>query len=249
MSYGIEALNTLNRIQITQDFKNARLVASGYVSGGYTAPNGSVGSVLQYSLPYDGKLEPPIVLIKPTLVDRYVGGMVLVYSPTYPNGRLFLYGQCPFNYAIFSTLGTPIADTGNFGLEVYKEDGTTLAYSSKHSHPRIKQLIYKPGMSIHSYPFTSAITPQAQIPWMLANSCTGLPSSSGGPDEVGVSGMVMVSINSALNTLSFDLRDHADADNYYGSLPYQAMPYKNETELADPYYGNRVCYFGVADYA
>lgn len=208
MGYGFQLLSAHGRVQIDQDFKAPRLIASG----------SSIGGVLkraEIAMPYDIDAEPPIVLVRPSLADSYVGAFFCGRDSAWTtfngmaNGGIALYGQCAFDYAIFSTMGSAVSDGSAFGIEVYRADGST-AFTSRHRHPRLRALFQKPASSAADggYPNTFSISGFASMPWLLANPL--LASAFGvGPDSSHM-GAVMGAVNSSFTQLTVSLRDFGD---------------------------------------
>lgn len=242
MGYGFQLLSSSMRVQIDQDFKAPRLIASGSsVSSG--------PSYAEVAMPYNIDTEPPIVLVRPSLADKYVGGFFCGKSTAWTtfsgmaNGGIALYGQCPFDYAIFSTLGAAVSDGSAFGIEIYKADGS-IAFTSKHQHPRLRSLPAKAASSASDggYPNTFSISGFSAMPWLLANPL--LVTAFGvGPDGEHM-GAVMGAVNSAFTQLTVDLRDFADP-----ALPRLAPAVSpSGVEAYNPYHGI-TAWFGIATFA
>lgn len=253
MSYGFETTNLGSRVQVTQDYSNSRLIASGSVSESVASSNVDTDTRIQ--IPYSVTAEVPLVLIRPWLTGKFVGA-VQTSGPFAPfpgdpgttNGFISIHGQCGFDYAIFSTKGTAVNDGSAWGLEVYRADGS-VAYSSKHQHARITQLLYKPADSsaVGGYPNVYSISGFSSMPWIIANP---LRVTDQGVNDYSTSqGCVMASVNSAFTQVTFDFRDAAAISTsapYYRTFP--VFPSLTDRAAYNPY-GNRPIWFGVGTFA
>lgn len=240
MGFGFQLSGTTNRVQIDQDFKAPRLIAAGS-----STPTGAYHSQ-SVEMPYDIDAEPPIILVRPSLPNKFIGGLRIGRDWAdfngMANGGLALSGQCAFDYAIFSTLGTAVEDGSTWGIEVYKADGS-IAFTSKHQHPRLRALLQKPASTASDggYPNAFSISGFSAMPWLLANPLI-VTAFGVGPDSAHMGG-VMAAVNSSFTQVTVDLRDMGD-----GLLPRltSADVYPS---LADynPYYGLPV-WFAVATF-
>jgi hypothetical protein len=236
MSYGLQVLNTTSRIQIDQDFRNARLVASG------SRPAGQY----YFPMPYLVTLEPPIVLMRPSVANSYVGATNIAESGDFfgydgANGYVVMGGQHAYDYAIFSAqYGTPVSDGATYGLNVFRSDGS-VAYDSRQQHPNIKSLHLKAANSTSGggYPNVFTISGFSSMPWILANP---LVQTWAGVGEFSESvGCVMAAVNSGFTTLTVDFRDAAASG-------YPVFPALSDRANYNPYFGT-TGWFGVAYYA
>lgn len=239
MSYGLQVSNTSNRIQIDQDFRNARQIATG-----------SLGAGEHYvPLPYPLNNEPPIVLLRPHGYGYYIGAVALwndadivIPGSSSPNGWLNVGAQGGFDYAICaSTQGTPYQESDAWGLQVFSADGVTAAYDSRQKHPNITQLLFKPAdtSSGGGYPNTYGISGFSDMPWFLGNP---LIKTFVGVGEFSESvGCVMGCVNS-LSSVTMDFRDANPSTNY------PAFPGLTDRSSYNPYYGTNT-WFGVAKFA
>lgn len=179
MGYGFNAVNAAGTVQIDQDFINARLIAQGTKT---VSDSSDPGVTLKLNLNevFGSDTLPganPIVLVRPHDFGKYVGGMLLYadWASGYGSSTasfLELRGEAAFDYAIFSVGGTPISDSTTTGLEVYRSDGS-IAYSSRHSHPRITDLLFRASYSGYAWPTSMAFPAKSAMPWLLANPlCT-----------------------------------------------------------------------------
>lgn len=239
MSYGLQITSSLGRLQIDQDSKMPRLIQSGYIAAANYLPSGYYGASLHLPSSAPSSSEPPLVLVKPTQADKYVGAFRISppnnIPPPSPNGAFDLLGQCPFYYAVFSSLGAPLEDTDNFGFIVNTASGS-VAYSSKHQHPRIRALFYRAAQSI-GFPASYSLAGFDSMPWILANPL--LQTDKGAWDFSGSVACIMAKINSTYTTITFEMMEVA-INRVFPNLvdkadynPYQNLP----------------AWFGVADYA
>lgn len=213
MGFGFQALSNATRVQVDQDFIAPRLIASGHADLYFDGSYGVNTADVVVTLPYDIYIEPPIVLIRPDQADKYVGGIIFGKAAdwtTLPagNGGFKLVGQCAFDYAIFAAAGTAASDGSSHGLEVYRGDGS-LAYSSRHSHPRVRALLHKVATAAADggYPNVFGISGFSQMPWLLANPLI-VTAWGVGPDGEHM-GCVMGAVDSTFTHATFDLRDYA----------------------------------------
>lgn len=169
MSYGLTVINNFNTVLIDPEYQGVRLVQQGTI----TPTIGTEGVVVIGLL--QNLTDPPIVLLKPSGFNRYVGGVSIGAARTgYPNGSVTVLGKVgiPFEYAIFSSRGTAIETNTDYGLEVFSSQ-SALIFSSKHSRPRITSLF---NVNSFSSPTTFSFSGHSQIPWIFANTLNAFES-------------------------------------------------------------------------
>lgn len=236
-SYGLQVIGDHGRIQIDQDFKAPRLI----MSGSSTTEGPLLGGVNEavVTLPYSVTLEPPLVFVRPSQPDKFVGCFSLAAPAVGFSGSngFYMAGQCPFDYAVFSSQGTPFSDGSTYGLEVYTADGA-VAYSSRHSHPRIRSIAQKVATTAADggYPNQFSISGFSQMPWIMANPLI-LTAFGVGPDSETM-GCVMAAVNSNYTQLSIDLRSVGPGNGRLGD-------YLSNVNDYNPYY-NLPAWFAVA---
>lgn len=179
MPVGIVVSNTSGILQIDQDLSHYRKVFSKYCAD-YWTPGGwrCIGWHLDYYPWFDltaacgitANDGIPLVLIRPTSLNSYVGGFQVVVGDSYTGttpGHLYLIGvgEAPFNIEVYSTAGTPISDNSNYGFEVFTQSGA-VSYSSRHFHPRLQSFHLKPDY----VPVDVFLTGYSDIPWFVANT-------------------------------------------------------------------------------
>lgn len=239
MAHGFQVLNATHRIQIDQDFRNARVIATGTLAAG-----------MHYlAMPYLVTDEIPIVLLRPSIISSYVGSVALwrygdLFTGDFPNanGYLQMGGQHAFDYAICTaTVGTPIADTATHGLLVYKTDGS-IVYDSRHRHPNITQLLAKASDATSSggYPNTFSISGYSDMPWLLGNPL--MVTFNGVGETSSSQGCVMARVNSGFTSITVDFRDAA------APLTFPVFPALPDRSAYNPYSG-RPAWFGVSHLA
>lgn len=232
MSYGLQILNDAGRIQVDAESLPARLLTSGYVAG----------RSAYLTMPYAIENEAPIILLKPTQPNSFVGGLYFgaIYS-TGPAGTILVGGQHPFYYAIFAaTMGTPVIESTNYGLQVFRSDNS-VAYDSRHQHPNLTHMFYKPPdtSTTGGYPNTYSFSGYSEMPWILANPL--MLTYLGVGETTTYAGCVMASVNPAFNQLTVDLRFfNPDFAPYFHQIPVGT-----ERQDQNPYY-NSPGWFGVS---
>jgi hypothetical protein len=246
MSHGFLATNGVNRILIDQEYSNARLVQSGFLPAGET----------RIECPFQIGADTPLVLIRPSVPESYVGGCGLwpqdeIFEGL-PNGIISLSGQHAFSYAIFAvSQGSAVSDGSNFGLIVRRANGA-ISYDSRHSHPQVRQLLYKaPDYSQYTnYPHTYSVSGYAEMPWLVANSlCMTFLGVGEYSESVGA---IMAKVNSSFTQITVDMRDWAATafvgPGQAGPRTYPVFPSLPGKYAYNPYYGQST-YFGVGYYA
>ncbi len=199
MGYGFEVTSASGSVQIDQDFVNSRLSITGYCNthtGNYGGPPYTGVYDLDLELPSAVNLdaEIPVILVRPSALGKYVGAVQFIRNynvdgsgvPTTPTGtwNVQIVAECPFDYAIFSTLTTPVSDGSTHGLEVYRADGS-VAYSSRHSHPRITDTFQIPSGG-YVFPQSFGFPSKSATPWILANPlCTTFVGVGDGDENIG----------------------------------------------------------------
>ena len=230
MSYGFQVLNDTGTVQIDQDYVNSRLSVTGSCSthtGMFGTPPYTGVYDLHLELPAAINLdvEIPVVLIRPAALGKYVGSLQFIrnFSGSTPTGTwsLRIVGQCPFDYAIFSTLTTPVSDGSSHGLEVYRLDGS-IAYSSRHSHPRITNTFQIPSGPL-TFPQSFGFPSKSSIPWVLGNPLCITWKGVGDMDES--IGGVMFRIDSLASCTVHLLNMGTNLFDPIGSALYN--PYEN----------------------
>ena len=225
MAHGFQLSNAFSRVQVDQSSSAPRLIASGV-----SVSLGNNAHMVAYDTGYPLTQEPPIVMLRPHVAGKHVGGGAITLT-----GFLY-YGQCSFDYAVFSTLGTPVSDGSQYGMEVYRSDGS-VAYSSRHTHPRIRTLVSMPPTTAlgGGYPKTAPLSGYTAMPWVQATSLiqTGLGQSETSEGTGGVT----AAIDATFTTLTIELT------NMNPAFPGGAFPTLRSfigAALAgdyDPYFG------------
>lgn len=174
MTAGFQALNTTGNIQIDDTYKNSKLVASGRFNA-YTANISALEIYLQ-PLGISCAVEMPLVFVRPVNYGGWVGGIsygVGTDSQGNYNGNDIIYisdlNVSSFDYAVFSTVGTPIASSGTVGLQVFNSL-QQIVYDSNNFQPRITDSIITNANTGMYYPFNINLSGSAGKPWILANS-------------------------------------------------------------------------------
>lgn len=216
MSYGLNILNNSGTIQINQDLRAAKLAASGTTSTYLYA---------DVYVPGMGADTGVIILVKPNNVNQFIT-LFSCYPIDNNNYRLFISADSGgFTWAVFSSLTTsPVTETTAHGLEVYTSNGS-IAYSSKHKHPQITHLCYKPSIFTgycQNWTYqnagwndaTYAISGYTSMPWLLMNNLAGHafgvgPYSDQSPCYGG-------KVNTGYTSVTFDLLG-GDAGYYPGT--------------------------------
>lgn len=169
MPVGLQVFGDSGYVQIDSTYKNSSLIIQGTCT--HAGFNGTNYYGMQIQMPYDIRTECPLVLVR-SGIGKYVGGMYSLGphsdngSGASVNGEIILIGQSVFDYAIFSTRGTPIRDTGKYGIEIFNEAGS-MVFTSADRHPRILE-IFRKDAEPWGYPKTY-VTSKGSIPWILAN--------------------------------------------------------------------------------
>lgn len=209
MAYGIHVENPSGQVQIDQDYTNYYEVASTsfYLNAGaqyYDMQSGSL-SITGYTARVDD-------IIAINTGNQYrTGGLYVNGSTVYYNMWMDTAGTV--NVKIYRRMDDLTAAGSGYGLEVYKADGTTLAFSSNYKPMRIAALI------TGSPPFSSSSgSHSGYTPYATANTAYVLASSDppDGPFS-GISEWQTVSANSTTvyTTYSEELGAYAPASYFY----------------------------------
>jgi len=238
MSYGITIYSSLDTIQISDATLNSRMFLGG--SSSYSSTEGHHAYI---NMPYNVKEEPPVVLVRPSVAESYVGAVMVLKNDSYyyagqngAYGRIRILGQAAFSWAVFSTRGVAIADNELYGLNVFSSTGQ-LSFSSNHRQARIMSLHYRPPYSAGNWPRSFSISGHTQMPWIIANPLTVTWYGVGDLSEN--LGCLMAKINSSYSALTVELGDAAG-----GPLKVLPASFRNQ----DPYRG-RPFWIGVGSYA
>jgi hypothetical protein len=186
MALGFEVFGSTGRVQINQDTVVPRLVLEmnsiqgaygpNYHYAAYPAEGGATYNTVT------SQNDLALVMVRPTQVNKWVGsgrasvatGVAEGAAPAFTAWGYTAYGEAPFSMAVFhvgsgtpESIGPPVSDAGgSFGLEVYRAD-QSLAYSTKHKHPLVKQLVQ---MTATGYPKSFSISGYSEMPWFLLNA-------------------------------------------------------------------------------
>lgn len=249
MSYGFQIISNFNRVQVDQDFSAPRLIAAGTAPLVFLPAYGVWSANVVFPMPYNIFLEPPVVMVRPAATGKYVGGYFSGKSADFTtfdgmaDGGFSVSGQCAFDYAVFSTRGTAVADAVGWGLEVYKADGS-MAFSSRHSHPRIRGLLTKAASTASDggYPNAFSVSGFSAMPWLLANPLVQTAFGLGPNGET--IGGAMAAVASGFGTVTIDLRDCADP-------AFPSISTTAAAATADQYnpYQGKPAFFAVGAYA
>ena len=183
MAHGILVKNSGNQVVISEDYTNYIEVASGTLAcvggtgpvadasftgystlrGGTSTPTMGDGST--YS--YEGG---DVVFIR--LAAGWTGGGAYSYGGEGSSISFTYFGAGTLEYKVFRRVDI-ISSVAGFGLEVYKADGTTLAFSSMYKVPNIFNIVVGPS----GFSFNDTLT--GGHPYVSANINTGWVASSG----------------------------------------------------------------------
>lgn len=238
MTAGLEVYGESGGLIVNERSLNSRAVYAAS-SNSFSWGEGGYNQIIMLALPFAYlKDEVPIVLIRPSQYDRYVG--TCQYSTYFPplggsfpdgSGGLSIQGQCPFDMLIFSTKGTPIQRSGNSMFEVYDAQGN-ITFSDKYLFPRLRKLINRvPTPANQGWPMSADITSAgiSGMPWFLAGPLFLSGKGMGELTEQG--GSTVMAIASDRKTVLVNYRFDGPSAN---------------KRLFDPY-ANRPASFWVAD--
>jgi len=165
MSYGLMVQSALGTIQIDEQFVGSRLVQSGtFTTNDYDLIN------LQLSQFY---ASPPLVLVRPTTLNSWIGAFWFSSFGTQGNVDNFtMIGEVgkTYEYAIFAIEGTPIDDGSTHGLRVWN-GSNQITFSTSHTRARITHTF-----NITTFPECVSTIPSyslsgyTSIPWVIANN-------------------------------------------------------------------------------
>jgi hypothetical protein len=218
MIYGLQIINQDGFVQIDADFECARKIASGTCSGPTPSWWGCPRLVLHVGAIADTR--GLIVLVKPSQFGKWVGGLGILRqdTPFPPDATLFqdgasagiaitIEGQVAFDYAVFHTLGNPLAEAVSYGLDVVTPEGK-FAYSSRYSYPTLETVaqVFPRWVGYSSnYPIDVPLNGYTSMPWILLNSLIISGKGSGG--DGGLSGSMCAKVDS-LSSMKIGLRVH-----------------------------------------
>lgn len=238
MTAGIEVFGESGALLVSEKSLNSRAVYA-VSSKSFDWGEGGYNQHVLLQLPFTYlKDEVPIILIRPSQYDKYVGSCQYstYFAPlgsSFPdgNGGVSIQGQCQFDMIVFSTKGTPIQRSGNPMFEVYDPSGN-ITFSDKYLFPRLRKLINRgPTPANQGWPMRTDITSAGirGMPWFLAGPLFLSGKGMGVLTEQG--GSTVMAIASDKKTVMVNYRFDGPAEN---------------KALFDPY-ANRYASFWVAD--
>lgn len=237
MTFGIQIINDYGRIQIDSDFSCPRMIMQGSA-----AFNGSKYGV-DVAMPTGTNSECPIILARPTQVDKYIGG--IEFYPQENNLsilRLSMSGECPFDWAAFSTTGSAISDGSTYGLEVYRANGS-VAFSSRNRHPCLTHIFgkapsYDTGGASGGWPNVYSFAGYSDMPWIFMNP---LLQTGAGVGEFSESmAGIFAKVAAGFNSITVNMLDVAAPGATYPQFPALA-----DRHAYNPYH-QMPGYFAVA---
>lgn len=187
--------------QLNSSIPNMRVVQFG------TAPASTAGRI---TIP-DLYPESPMLLIRP-IAGSFIGGIV-VFQRNNLIGNCFQYrSNSSFEWALCSTVGTPVSvGDGKVGLKMWTSSGK-LIFTPQWKYPRIQSLV-----SIQSPPYSQSatsrqvtFTAKQKMPWIICQDAGEVFEVSSGGDLGYPPYCYCLSINSALNTLTIQMRNSDD---------------------------------------
>lgn len=242
MAYGLQIDSALGRKQIDSSQKIPRLIRVGTSS----AVSSGTANMFAANLGFDVATEVPLLFIRPSLPEKYVFACLFLTGPDDGFSKVFAHAQCTFDFAIFSTLGTPIQNADTYGLEIYTAAGATV-YSSKFQLPQITSLYLKnPSNSGDTFPKTVTLSGYSTMPWILANPLTldaySYRFTGSGFDIVSYYETFGVKVNAAFTQLTFNVI--TVTEGFARTYPFYSItgPYVNQ-------YVTWPAWFGVGKYA
>ena len=231
MAFGFSTTNTFGDAVIDQDFSNVAMIyqIAGNISVDYGNPFNNTYTNMEiiidiispsYYIYSDTPYEQPLFFVKPSQPDKYFSGIrqmfynvgTTIYSANgvtivAQTGHSYyhMYAECNVSIAMFwGTKGTPIQDSGNYGMQVFRSNGTDVAFDSRRYYPSITEMIYKPQNTNMTdagnvgYPYTYTLSGYSEMPWVGVNELySSLPMSAGASNDVQV-----VRINSTFTQLT-----------------------------------------------
>lgn len=238
MTTGIEVYGESGGLLVSEESLNSRAVYTA-TSSPFSWGEGGFNQIIMQQLPFAYlKDEVPVVLIRPSQYDKYIGSCQYSthFAPlgaSFPdgNGGFAIQGQCPFDMMIFSTKGVPIQRAGDAMFEVYDSAGN-VTFSDKYLFPRLRKLINRaPTPANQGWPMIADISSAgiSGMPWFLAGPLFLSGKGMGELTEQG--GSTVMSIAADGKTVRVNYRFDGPAGN---------------KSLFDPY-ANRPASFWVAD--
>lgn len=165
MSYGLSVRSALGTIQVDEQFVGSRLISAG------TLTMSSSSDMLELTLPQAYE-SPPLVLVRPTALNKWVGAFWFSGFGAQTGGDSFtMIGERyhTYEYAVFAIHGTAIDDGSSHGLRVWN-GSNQITFSTSHSRPRITHTF-----NISTFPQCVSSIPSyslsgyTSIPWVVAN--------------------------------------------------------------------------------
>lgn len=208
MTTGFKVFNNNGFVQIDDNFKNPRLVATG------TIPQATAGEIDLGVLGINLDTEIPLVMVRPHNYDRYVGGAY--FSKVHSNGTTFgnYVGidadRTAYDYAIFSTVGSPISDGGTLGM-VVRNPSDVVVYDSRYVYPRLLSALQMAASSNYNYPLNYGISGYSEMPWILVNPLIWQQGNINDFNPINYSGIFM-----KVNSLTSITIDHLVLGQYSG---------------------------------
>jgi len=166
--------------------------------------------------PYGGTIaipdlwpECPVFMIRPS-AGVSVGGFVIFQRNPYstPQTGVRYQSNGAFQWALASTLGTPISvGPSNVGLKMWDESGR-LTFSTQYKYPRIVSIASVSAPSFGNAPMSSSVglSGWSSMPWIIAND---LIYTYEGPDGTGggyPTAAFAAVVNGGLSALTVEMR-------------------------------------------
>lgn len=224
MAIGFRCRNPSGIIQIDAYYVNSHLVTQGYCD---TLAIGTVVPQYEAAIPlaadYSSALEAPVVFLKPTQAGKWIGSVQVASPyeafgsfPARPNGELRIRAECPFYWAVFSSVGTPISRGLSYGMVIRHPETGRVVFTTNNTAPRITTMMPLVG-SGNRWPSTVGFPVHSEIPWIFA---ANLVDCSAGQDTEPFA--MMAKINPGLSTMTVDYLNtntmqHTTGDPFEGS--------------------------------
>ena len=250
MTAGLQIFNDNGVIQIDELFKNPRLVTRGFVAERNSSNFGDQMEVKLTPFGINMDIEIPVILLRPTQLNQYVGGVALGYDYNVSSPHSIFFTRSDnyaYEYAIFATTVPGVVDpTINYGLQVFLANGE-LAYSTANSHARILANLFKPAPGAYPYPYSFGIPNTGAMPWFLGNP---LMYSPWFPEDGPVTGIFMKADSFGQVTVGHQLLEEpqvAVKDRLNVFLASNLDPYNYEHGNGG--YQGRDAVFSIANFA
>lgn len=225
MASGFRCRNQDQIVQIDSSYVNSHLVVQGYsdkLAVGTAVPQYEAAIAL--AADYSSANEAPVVFVKPTQTGKWIGSVSVPAPyeafgsfPARPNGEVRIRAECPFYWAIFSSIGNPISRGLKVGMVIRSPANGAIVFTTNNTAPRITTLLPFAGGTTR-WPMTAGFPAHGAMPWIFASN---LVDASSGQETDPYA--MMAKINPGLATMTVDFLNTNTMQHQAGD-PFEGFP-------------------------